>query len=468
MYGVPPELAAEIRRIADANESPAMRVATLPPEERQAVLGNLSTQELEALIHDWYFWARPNQREPEGDDWLNWLIMTGRGWGKTRTGAEWVHRGIDNGTYGRFHLVAPTASDARDILVEGPAGIEATAKPWNPVNYSPTKRKLTWENGAVALVFSADEPDRLRGEQAEAAWCDELAAWRYPEAWSQLQLGLRLGRRPRTVITTTPRPTRLIKDLAAAPTTYTTKGITYENVDNLAPAFLAEIIREYEGSRFGRQEVYADILTDVPGAVFHLDTIDEHRVGKDGIPPRLDRIIVGVDPAMSYTDVASETGIIVAGRSPAQHGWVFEDVSGKMKPEQWARKVVAMYRKYEATRVVAEKNQGGDLVAHTIHVIDPSIPVKLVHASKGKVTRAEPVATLYEQGRIHHVGILATLEQQMTEWEPGMDSPDRMDALVWAMTDLLVGGAGVTVAMLGENSLAGSSYWRAGETRVGS
>lgn len=462
LLGIDPELAAEIKRIVEANLSDAARFARLPREERERLLSELSAEELEALAYDWDFWARPLQKEPAGEDWLTWLILAGRGWGKTRTGAEWVHGQIDRKRYGRFHLVGPTAADARDIMVEGPSGILATQKPWNPVRYLPTKRKLEWESGAVALVFSADEPDRLRGEQAEAAWCDELAAWRYPEAWSQLQLGMRLGPKPRTVVTTTPRPTKLVKDLAAAPTTHVTKGITYENLDNLAPAFIAEVIREYEGTRFGRQEVYADILTDVPGAIFRQDTIDEFRVTRQDLPKRWDQIVVAVDPAISFSEASNETGIVVVGRSPARHGYVLHDASGRLRPEQWARKVVENFWRWDATYVVAEKNQGGEMVAHTINVVDPSVPVKLVSATKNKETRAEPVGTLYEKGLVHHVGVLATLEEQMTSWEPGMESPDRMDALVWGLTELLVGNARLRVAMLSENDLAGANYWRSG------
>lgn len=416
---------------------------------------------LQKITADWRLWARPKQIEPPGN-WVNWMILAGRGWGKTRVGAEWVHEKIDHGTYGRFYLIGSTAADARDIMIEGPSGIEATSRPWNKARYIPTKRKVEWESGAVALVFSAEEPERLRGEQAEAAWCDELAAWRYPETWQQAQLGLRLGTFPRSIITTTPRPTKLVKDLVAAPTTVVTQGITYENLYNLAPAFIAEIIREHEGTRFGRQEIYADILDDNPGALFHLDNISEHRVPKGSVDYLSMRTVIAVDPAISAASESDETGIIVACADDIE-AWVLADHSGKYMPEQWAAKVSGLYEAFGADYVVAEENQGGDMVRHTIQVYDPDIKVKGVRAKKAKHLRADPVSALYEQGRVHHVGTFDRLEQQMTEWDPEIakDSPDRLDALVYAVTDLLVGRRRMKLTMFSETpELVGASYWK--------
>lgn len=458
------KLSDRIRAIIEESAPDAVRLALMPAEQRAEFIESMSLEEQEVFPWEWDKWARQSQKEPPGN-WLTWLILAGRGWGKTRAGAEWCHERVQD-TYGRFHLVGATASDARDIMIEGPSGIVATARPWNKAKYLPTKRKIEWENGGVALVFSADEPERLRGEQCEAAWSDELAAWRYPEAWSQLQLGLRLGPLPRNVVTTTPRPTRLVKELAAAPTTHVTKGITYENIFNLAPAFIQEVIRVYEGTRFGRQELYADILDDAPGALWHHAQLDELRITKAEAPDRYEKLVIGVDPAVSFTDEANETGIIIAGKN-RDNAYVLADKSGRLKPEQWARRAVSLAREYDAT-IIAEKNQGGDMVQHTINVYDPEVPVKLVHASKAKITRAEPVAAAYERGRVHHVGTFTALEDQMCSYEPGFgDSPDRLDALVWALTDLVVGQRPSPVAMIGGNPTAGSNYWKGVEGEKG-
>jgi len=451
------KLSDRIREIIEDSAPQMVQIALMPPEERAAFLESTSVEEAQAMPWEWDKWARKSQIAPEGD-WLTWLILAGRGWGKTRAGSEWCHESVED-TYGRLHLVGATASDARDIMIEGPSGVLNTQRPWNKVKYSPTKRLLSWENGAVGLVFSADEPERLRGEQCEAAWSDEMAAWRYPEAWSQLQLGLRLGSLPRNVVTTTPRPTREIKELAKAPTTHVTHGITYENIFNLAPAFIQEVIRVYEGTRFGRQELYADILDDAPGALWTHEGIEENRISKNEAPEKYDRLVVGVDPAVSFSSEASETGIIVAGKE-RKRAYVLADHTARLKPEEWAKKVVSLSNKYDAL-VVAEKNQGGDMVAHTINVYDPLVPVKLVSATKAKYVRAEPVATAYERGLVKHVGTFDKLEDQMCSYEPGfdMDSPDRLDALVWAMTELVVGQRPAPVAMLGANTQSGSSYW---------
>lgn len=454
------KLSDRIREIIEDSAPEMVKLALMPEEERAAFIEATSMDESEAMPWDWERWARRSQIEPEGD-WLTWLILAGRGWGKTRAGAEWCQERVQD-TYGRLHLVGATASDARDIMIEGPSGVLSTQRPWNKVTYSPTKRLLTWENGAVGLVFSADEPERLRGEQCEAAWSDELAAWRYPEAWSQLQLGLRLGPMPRNVVTTTPRPTPEVKQLAAAPTTHVTHGITYENIFNLAPAFIQEVIRVYEGTRFGRQELYADILDDAPGALWNHSGIEEVRIRKDEAPEKYDRFVIGVDPAISFSSESNETGIIVCGKLK-ERAYVLLDKTARLKPEEWAQRVCSLSKEYDGALVVAESNQGGDMVQHTINVYDPSVPVKLVHASKAKLIRAEPVATAYERGRVKHVGAFDKLEDQMCSYEPGfgMDSPDRLDALVWAMTELVVGARPSPVVMMASNTEGNSSsYWR--------
>ena len=461
------KLSDRIRAIMEESAPEFVKIALADPEDRRTFIELMSEHEGRMAPWDWERLARKSQLAPPPDDlWLTWLILAGRGWGKTRAGAEWCHERVQD-TYGRLHLVGATAADARDIMIEGPSGILATQRPWNKVKYLPTKRNLEWENGAIALVFSADEPERLRGEQCEAAWSDELAAWRYPEAWSQLQLGLRLGPMPRNVVTTTPRPTPEIKDLAKSPTTVITQGITYENACNLAPAFLQEVIRVYEGTRFGRQELYADILDDAPGALWNHSGIDEARIEKAEAPEKYDRLVVAVDPAISFTSESNETGIIVAGKYK-KRAYVLADHTARMKPEDWAQKVVMLSRQYDAL-VVAEKNQGGDMVQHTIQVYDPTIPVKLVSATKAKHIRAEPVATAYERGLVKHVGTFMKLEDQMCSYEPGMDmdSPDRLDALVWAMTELIVGQRPAPVAMLVGNDLGGESYWSGADSSRG-
>lgn len=451
------------------SEPLAVKVMRMTPEERHTFYDGFSPEELERLEFEWKFWARPNQVPPGAEcercrgQWLTWLILAGRGWGKTRTGAEWIHDQAE--THERLSLVGATAADARDIMVEGESGIMATARPWNKCTYYPSKTRIEWANGAWALVFSAEEPDRLRGKQSEKAWADELASWAGQEekdnAWSQLQLGLRLGSYPQTTVTTTPRPTKLVRELAAAPTTHLTKGITYENLNNLAPSFVQEIIRVFEGQRFGLQEIYADILDDAPGALFSQANIHEHRLPSSWVKGReFERVVVAVDPAVTMTEDSDETGIVVAARDRDQEGYVLQDASGQLKPEQWANRVISLYHSWEADVVVAEQNQGGDMVKHTIQVYDPSVKVVLVRATKGKLIRAEPVSALYEKGVIHHVGTFEHLERQMTGWEPGVsDSPDRLDALVWAMTELLVGNWKVPLFVFGDNPTPGVNHW---------
>ena len=458
--------------------SQAEKLASLPPRYREQILDELAEEHgieaIQQLTTSWEFWARPNQLPPGPDcqcgckgEWLYWLLLAGRGFGKTRTGAEWVHQQVNNGTYGLLHLVGATAADARDIMVLGESGLLATQKPENRVKWSPTKRRLTWENGAEALVFSADEPERLRGLQCEAAWADELASWRYPEAWKQLQLGLRLGRFPRTVITTTPKPTSLIRSLVVNERTHLTRGSTYENVTNLAEAFLQEITREMEGTRFGRQEIYAEILDESELAHWNRELLDDCRLTekeykKQGV--KIKKVVIGVDPAVSFGEESAETGIVVAGLGMDDKAYVLQDASGRYRPDGWAKKVSALYRSYQDTapevRVVAEKNQGYELVRHTLLVEDPDVPVKLVHASKNKMTRAEPVATAYERGRVKHVGTFEELESQMCTWEAGdPNSPDRLDALVWALTELIVGKQIATSISMGSNELATEVPW---------
>jgi phage terminase large subunit-like protein len=418
-------------------------LASLPETLRNSLIDRLSPAEALALLHDWPFWARPNQLPPQGG-WRIWLLLAGRGFGKTRTGAELMRARIAARTARRLALVAPTAADARGVMIEGESGILAISPHWDRPRYEPSKRRLTWPNGAVATLYSADEPERLRGPQHDAAWCDELASWRYPEAWDMLMFGLRVGVDPRVIVTTTPRPTKLLRTLIEDPTAVVTRGTTYENRPNLAPAFLAQIIRKYEGTRLGRQEIEAEILDDIPGGLWNRGVIE---AGRARIAPPLVRIVVAIDPAATSGGAADETGIIVAGKDEDSHGWVLADLSGRYRPTEWAKTAIAAYRAHHADRIVAEVNNGGEMVESTLRVLDPNLSFAAVHASRGKITRAEPVAALYEQGRVHHLGIFPQLEDQMCNLaRGGFDqterlragwSPDRVDALVWALTDLL-------------------------------
>jgi phage terminase large subunit-like protein len=411
-------------------------LASLPEATRLQALKSLTPEQQEELLHDWRFWARPEQLEPPGD-WRIWLILTGRGWGKTRTGAEWVRAQVRSGAAGRIALVAPTAADARDVMVEGESGILSIGSEAERPHYEPSKRRLTWPNGAIATLYSAEEPERLRGPQHDAAWCDELAAWRYMDAaWDMLMFGLRLGDNPRAVVTTTPKPKALLKTLLKDPHTHATRGSTYDNLPNLAPQFADEIIQRYKGTRLGRQELAGELLEDVEGALWTRAIIDGARV-EDA--PDLSRIVVGVDPAVTSGEDSCETGIVVAGQC-GEDFYVLADWSGRMTPEQWARRAVNAYHEFSADRVIGEVNNGGDLVESVIRNSDRNVAYSAVHASRGKAKRAEPIEALYEQGRVHHVGQFATLEDQMCSFVPqdadASNSPDRMDALVWALTDL--------------------------------
>jgi phage terminase large subunit-like protein len=352
-----------------------------------------AAQLADALRNCWTAIARSNQLPPPGDWWQIWLLLAGRGFGKTRTLAEWVCQQVASGQASRIALVAATAADARDVLVEGESGILAVAPPWFRPIYEPSKRKLTWPNGAIARTYSAEEPDRLRGPQHDAAVCDELASWSRPETWDMLQLGLRLGRNPRCLVATTPRPTKLIRELLAREgrDVVVTRGSTYENRANLAPGFFDQVIRKYEGTRLGRQELNAELLDDTPGALWSHSIIDAAR---QAAAPNLTRIVVAIDPAATSGEDADETGIVVVGRDDQGHGYVLADASGKYQPVEWAKIAIAAYRANHADRIVAERNNGGDMVEATIRMVDQNVPVTTVWASRGKVTRAEPVSAL--------------------------------------------------------------------------
>lgn len=408
-------------------------------------MSSLSPFEAEALLYDWAFWARPSQLPPEGE-WTKWVILAGRGFGKTRTGAEWVRMMAEQHAGCRIALVGRTAADVRDVMVYGESGIMHISPPWFRPEHYPSKRLLVWPNGSQAHCYSADRPDQLRGPQHHFAWCDELAAWRYMDAWHNLMMGLRLGRAPRVCVTTTPRPIPVVRELVADPTSHIVRGSTFENEANLAPAYIAEMRRRYEHTRLGRQELYAEILDESSGALWTRAMLEETRVRPTELTDvTFDRFVVGVDPAVTSSEDADETGIVVAARSAAGHYYVLEDLSRRATPLEWARVVRRAAREHGAV-IVAEANQGGELVEALIRRVTPqeadpaSIPLKLVRATTGKRTRAEPVAALYEQRRVHHVGYFAELEDQMCNWTPGDRSPDRLDALVWALTELSARG----------------------------
>jgi phage terminase large subunit-like protein len=417
--------------------SPASWVASQPPPLRDLWLATIPESEAVRLAYEWTFWARQEQLPPEGD-WRFWLFRGGRGGGKTRAGAEAIRAAAERGESRRIALVAPTIMAGRQVMIEGESGLLAICPPWCRPTYEPSRLRLTWPNGAVATLYSADNPERLRGPQHDLLWADELCTWRQASyAWDMLLLGLRLGTNPRGIITTTPKPIVLYKQLLADPTVVTTTSPTYANAANLAPEFLDEIIRRYEGTRLGRQELEAELVEDVEGALWRREWLDQGRVTK---VPALERMVVAVDPAVSASPDAHETGIIVAGADAHGDVYVLADASLRGSPDQWARRAIAVSRRFQAEEIVAEGNQGGELVRLTLQTIDPDVSVRLVHASHGKRTRAEPVAALYEQGRVHHAGRFPTLEDQLCLWDAtsGDLSPDRLDALVWAVTELAV------------------------------
>jgi phage terminase large subunit-like protein len=395
----------------------------------------------EPVHYKWTDRARLEQLPPADDEWIVWLLLAGRGFGKTRTGAETVRALIESKAARRVALIGPTAADVRNVMVEGQSGLLSVCPLGadGPV-YEPSNRRILWPNGAVAMCYSADEPQRLRGPQHDFAWADELAAWRYPQqAWDMLMFGLRLGRRPRAVVTTTPKPIRLLRDLVAAPTTRVTRGSTFANQNNLAATFLTAIVGKYEGTRLGRQELHAELLEQADGALWSRAMIEAARIPA-GTQPQMRRQVIAIDPAVTTGDHADETGIVVAGLGIDGLAYVLRDVSGRFSPNEWAQRAVNIFAEIGADRIVAETNNGGEMIALTLRTINPNIAFRAVTASKAKQARAEPVAALYEQGKVRHAGGFAALEDQMCNWEPGSgaSSPDRIDALVWALTELML------------------------------
>ncbi len=423
-----------------------------PPEARallQAFLDALHPRELEALLAAWPLAARADQWPPNaaqgGGPWSVWLVMGGRGAGKTRTGAQWV-RGLALGEpdfaarpVGRIALVGETAADVRDVMIEGVSGILAVHSRAERPTWEPSRRRLEWPNGAIAQAFSAEDPESLRGPQFECAWLDEFAKWRHAqETFDMLQFGLRLGERPRQLVTTTPRPTEALRRLMQNPRTALSRASTYANAENLAPSFIEAIVGRYAGTRLGRQELEGEVVEDAEGALWTRDLIEAAR---EEAAPALCRVVVAIDPPASSSGRADRCGIVAAGLDADGVVHVLEDCSlGAARPAKWARAAIACCHRHEADGIVAEVNQGGDMVSAVIHEADASVLVRQVRATRGKYLRAAPVAQLYEQGRVRHAGAFPALEDEMCAFTagglPGGRSPDRLDALVWAVTAL--------------------------------
>jgi phage terminase large subunit-like protein len=418
--------------------------------DRRRWLAGLTAWELEAFAHDWLFWARDDQLPPEADGWTTWAFIGGRGAGKTRAGAEWVralaagHRAVTDAAHGRIALVGETHADVRDVMIEGVSGLLAIHPRRERPEWVPSRRRLTFANGAIAQTFSAEEPDSLRGPQFDAAWCDEVGKWRYAEeAWDMLQLGMRLGVEPRVMATTTPRPVPLIRRLLADPATVVTRAATRANAYNLAPSFLKAMVQAYGGTRLGRQELDGELIAERSDALWTRAMLEGARIRQ--LPP-LARVCVAVDPPASSGRHADACGIIVAGITPRDGGeegvvHVLEDCTlARVKPTEWAARAAAAYHRWQADAVVVEINQGGDMAVSVLAQVDAGLPVTAVRATRGKYLRAEPVAALYARGRARHVGAFPELEDEMCDFGPGGltsgRSPDRLDALVWAATHL--------------------------------
>ncbi|MEP9352060.1 terminase family protein [Xanthobacter sp. KR7-65] len=445
-------MTASATSTASAASLRAALIACAKAGTAQALLAGLPETDAARLLADWELWARPDQLPPEaaqgGGPWSTWLVLGGRGAGKTRAGAEWV-RGLALGrppfspaAASPIALVAETMADVREVMVEGVSGVLAVHPRDERPRWEPTRRRLVWPNGAVAQGFSAEDPESLRGPQFAAAWLDELAKWRRAEAtFDMLQFGLRLGAQPRQMVTTTPRPTALLRRLLADPATAVSRARTADNAFHLAPTFLGQVIARYGGTRLGRQELDGEIIEDRPDALFARPALEALREAE---APPLARIVVAVDPPASSRAGADACGLVAAGVDAAGVVHVLADATERgLRPAQWAAKAVALFHRFAADRIVAEVNQGGEMVRAVIAEVDPAVPVEQVRATRGKFLRAEPVAALYEQGRVRHAGAFPALEDEMCDF--GTDglssgrSPDRLDALVWAVTALALG-----------------------------
>ena len=384
--------------------------------------------------------ARPEQLPSEDTSWTTWLYLAGRGAGKTRTAAEWLAWEASSKPKTRWAIVAPTYGDARDTCAEGESGIVNILRQYGTLkDYNRSIGEIFLTNGSRIKLFSGEEPERLRGPQHHGGWFDELAAFKYPEAWDQYQFGLRLGEFPQTIVTTTPKPIKIIKELIKQDNVRVVRGSTFDNAANLAESALTQYRLRYENTRLGRQELYGEILDNVDGALWTRKLIDDARV--DNAPPLI-RVVVAIDPAVTANATSDETGIVAAGVASNGEYYILDDKSIRTTPDAWARVAVELYHKHKADKIVAETNNGGDMVILLLKQVDASIATKKVTATRGKQLRAEPISSLYEQGKVHHAGYFSELETQMCEWTPqSAESPDRLDALVWALTELNSGGA---------------------------
>ncbi len=427
--------------IQQAIESHGMEAFTKAYAD-QLVNKDMSLEEASATLK--YFWpayARLQQITPPGL-WHVWFVLAGRGYGKTRTGSEWIREQVEEHGKKRIALVGETSADCRDTMVEGPAGLLNVCPPWNKPRYEPSKRRLTWPNGAIAITYSGKEPDQLRGPEHDAAWADELAKWQYMEdAWSNLEFGLRGGTDPRVIVTTTPRPLKLIKEIVASENTIVTGGSTYDNQANLPNSFFDMVIQKYDGTRLGQQEIWANILDDNPEALFNRDRIHANRVQQTPEGVKIKVSAIALDPAVTSGDAAADTGIIAGFSGMIKkkvHYFITHDFTCHETPLKWATVAINAYNRLELNMIVGEVNNGGDLIKTVIKQIDNSILFKSVRASKGKAVRAEPISSLYDQNLVHHIGVYPKLEDEMCSWSPDLNerSPDRLDALVWLLTYL--------------------------------
>jgi phage terminase large subunit-like protein len=416
----------------------------MPSEKLWNCLTQLQSNAEKATIKlytDWLKTARAKQIEPS-DEHNIWLILAGRGWGKTRTGAQDIALYALRNPNTICAVVAPTHGDLRRVCFGGNSGLlsiipkECYSSSVDYKGYSSSLSEIRLFNGSKIVGYAAQEPERLRGPQFHRAWCDEIAAWRYPEALDQLMFGLRLGNNPKCVITTTPKPNKMIKSLVERDDVIVTTGSTFENEENLAQSALDMLKRRYEGTTLGRQELYAEIIEELEGALWSNKLIEEARLHED-IEKELTQIIVAIDPAVTNNEDSDETGIVVVGKDSNNEYYVLEDASGKYSPDGWARKAINCFYDWDADRIVAEVNNGGDLVERLLRGMDVNIPYRSVRATRGKMVRAEPVAALYEQRRVHHIGYFPELESQLCSYTgETKPSPDRLDALVWGISEI--------------------------------
>lgn len=417
-------------------------LASLPEEERAAAINSLTNEQANQVLYDWRgFWARPKQIRPDGE-WRYWLVLAGRGFGKTRVGAETVREWAEDPN-ARILMIAPVAADVREVMIEGESGLMQCYPPDCRPVYNPSRHLVTFPSGAIGITRSADEPERLRGPQFTKFWADELCAWRYvEEAWSQIMFGFRLPtEKLQGAITTTPKNIEVLQKLVDHPKTHLTHGTSYENRSNLSQAYYEDVIAPYEGTELGRQELYAEILKDVKGALWKQRVIDSLRIQLHDVRwDLLVRIVVAIDPAVTNTTKSDETGIVVAALTTTSHVIVLDDLSLRGSSKEWATIAVNAYASRGADVLVGEVNNGGDLVEDCIRAVDGGVHYRSVRASRGKIKRAEPVAALYERGRVHHVGHFPDLEKQMCTFVPGVETKhdDRADALVWAITELVI------------------------------